>query len=186
MNILRDRLGVNDGSGQVLFQTAWHGTPHRFDKFTLDHIGEGEGAQAHGWGLYFAKDKNVSEDYRKFLANSKEKYVLGGKAYTVDESNWYDTWRDDSGNEISGYEPVSYALRTYSDNNKDIAAAIGEIKEAIEILKKDASASIEVEEKALKLLEGGIQKKEPGQLFEVDTRSNGVMKAILSRSRLVN
>lgn len=163
--------------GQELFQAAFHGTPHRFDRFSLDAIGTGEGNQSHGWGLYFAKDKNVSEDYRKALANSKEKYVLGGKAYTVDESNLYDIWRDDSGNEISGYEPVSYALRTYSDNNKDIAAAIEEIKEAIEILKKDASASTstEVEEKALKLLEGGIQKKEPGQLFEVDIPENDML-----------
>lgn len=163
--------------GQELFQAAFHGTPHRFDRFNLDAIGTGEGNQSHGWGLYFAKDKNVSEDYRKALANSKEKYVLGGKAYTVDESNLYDIWRDDSGNEISGYEPVSYALRTYSDNNKDIAAAIEEIKEAIEILKKDASASTstEVEEKALKLLEGGIQKKEPGQLFEVDIPENDML-----------
>ena len=35
MNILREKLGVNDGSGQVLFQSAWHGTPHRFDEFSL-------------------------------------------------------------------------------------------------------------------------------------------------------
>ena len=63
MNILRERLGVNDGTGQVLFQTAYHGTPHRFDEFSLEHIGTGEGAQAHGWGLYFAQDRKVSEDY---------------------------------------------------------------------------------------------------------------------------
>lgn len=172
---IRNKGTWNSADPRILYQPVYHGTPHRFDRFSLDAIGTGEGNQSHGWGLYFAKDKNVSEDYRKALANSKEKYVLGGKAYTVDESNLYDIWRDDSGNEISGYEPVSYALRTYSDNNKDIAAAIEEIKEAIEILKKDASASTEVEEKALKLLEGGIQKKEPGQLFEVDIPENDVL-----------
>ena len=52
----------------IYFQSAYHGTPHRFDEFSLDAIGTGEGAQAHGWGLYFAENKEVSEDYRKKLA----------------------------------------------------------------------------------------------------------------------
>ena len=52
-----------------LFQRAWHGTPHKFDKFTLDHIGEGEGQQIHGWGLYFAQSREISnERYRKRLS----------------------------------------------------------------------------------------------------------------------
>ncbi len=51
----------------VLFQPAYHGTPHKFDEFSLEAIGTGEGAQAHGWGLYFAADKNISENYRKVL-----------------------------------------------------------------------------------------------------------------------
>lgn len=161
---------------RILYQSAWHGTPHRFNEFSLDAIGTGEGAQAHGWGLYFAKDRNVSEEYRKALVNPQEKYILGGKAYTVDESQWYDIWHDDTGKEIGGYNPVSYALRTYSDNNRDINAAIAEIKETLEIMKKDASDSTEVEEEALKLLEGGIQKKkESGQLFEVDVPENDVL-----------
>lgn len=32
--------------------TAYHGSPHDFDKFSLEHIGKGEGAQAYGHGLY--------------------------------------------------------------------------------------------------------------------------------------
>ena len=34
--------------------TAYHGSPHTFDKFSMDKIGTGEGAQAYGHGLYFA------------------------------------------------------------------------------------------------------------------------------------
>ena len=52
---------------ESLDQTAYHGTPHRFNDFSLEHIGTGEGAQAHGWGLYFAENKDVSEDYRRRL-----------------------------------------------------------------------------------------------------------------------
>ena len=46
VNLLRDKLGVNDGSGFILFRTARHGSPHRFLKFALVHIGRGEERQA--------------------------------------------------------------------------------------------------------------------------------------------
>lgn len=45
-------------------QTAYHGTAYAFDKFTLDHVGSGEGVQAHGWGLYFSLDRQIAEGYR--------------------------------------------------------------------------------------------------------------------------
>ena len=50
------------------YQSAWHGSPHDFDEFDLGAIGTGEGNQAHGWGLYFAKKKSVSRNYQKELA----------------------------------------------------------------------------------------------------------------------
>jgi hypothetical protein len=50
------------------YQSAWHGSPHDFDTFDLGAIGTGEGNQAHGWGLYFAKDKKVSKQYKDVLS----------------------------------------------------------------------------------------------------------------------
>ena len=50
------------------YQSAWHGSPHDFDTFDLGAIGTGEGNQAHGWGLYFAKKKSVSKNYQKVLS----------------------------------------------------------------------------------------------------------------------
>jgi hypothetical protein len=44
---------------------AFHGTPHQVDKFTTEKIGTGEGAQAYGWGLYFAEAQEVASSYRK-------------------------------------------------------------------------------------------------------------------------
>lgn len=57
------------------FQSAWHGSPHDFDKFSLHAIGTGEGAQAYGYGLYFAGDKAVAEFYRRELAKSAQDSV---------------------------------------------------------------------------------------------------------------
>ena len=52
---------------------AFHGSPHDFDKFSLEKIGTGEGAQAYGHGLYFAEAENTARSYRDSLA-SKWKY----------------------------------------------------------------------------------------------------------------
>lgn len=43
-------------------QAAYHGTAYTFDKFTLDHVGSGEGVQAHG--LYFSLDRQIADGYR--------------------------------------------------------------------------------------------------------------------------
>lgn len=32
-------------------EPVWHGTPHKVDRFSLDAVGTGKGAQAYGWGL---------------------------------------------------------------------------------------------------------------------------------------
>ncbi len=66
--------GVVGADGITYFQSAYHGTPHKFDKFSTDNIGTGEGAQAHGWGLYFAENKEVSEKYRENLSHPEYFY----------------------------------------------------------------------------------------------------------------
>ena len=45
----------------------YHGTPHKVDRFRLERIGTGEGAQAFGYGLYFAESKRVGAAYRDNL-----------------------------------------------------------------------------------------------------------------------
>lgn len=66
-----EQLRRLEDENQILFQSAYHGTPHKFGEFSLDSIGSGEGAQAHGWGLYFAENKEVSEGYREKLLSRK-------------------------------------------------------------------------------------------------------------------
>lgn len=47
--------------------TAFHGSPHDFDRFDLTKIGTGEGAQAFGHGLYFAEKEGTARFYRDVL-----------------------------------------------------------------------------------------------------------------------
>jgi hypothetical protein len=51
--------------------TAFHGSPHDFDKFDAAHIGKGEGAQAYGHGLYFAEAEGVARQYRDALTGTQ-------------------------------------------------------------------------------------------------------------------
>ena len=50
---------------------ALHASPHSFRKFSTDYMGQGEGAQAYGWGLYFAESEKVNRDYLKKFARDK-------------------------------------------------------------------------------------------------------------------
>lgn len=59
------------GKDGVKYQRVFHGTPHRDiekEGFKLQKIGTGEGAQAYGYGMYFASQKEIAEKYRKDLA----------------------------------------------------------------------------------------------------------------------
>jgi hypothetical protein len=47
---------------------AYHGSPYDFDRFSMDKIGTGEGAQAYGHGLYFAEAEDVAKGYRDALS----------------------------------------------------------------------------------------------------------------------
>lgn len=60
---LRNEREANEG----YYQSAYHGTPHSFEQFDLGAIGTGEGNQAHGYGLYFAADRKIADNYRKML-----------------------------------------------------------------------------------------------------------------------
>lgn len=64
----KDLSNYRNANSNIFYQSAWHGSPHDFDTFDLGAIGTGEGNQAHGWGLYFAKKKSVSRNYQKVLA----------------------------------------------------------------------------------------------------------------------
>lgn len=52
----------------VLEMVAWHGSPHKFDKFDISKIGTGEGNQVYGHGLYFAGAESVANYYKNALA----------------------------------------------------------------------------------------------------------------------
>ncbi len=80
---------------------AHHGTPHKVDRFSTEKIGTGEGAQVYGWGLYFAENRQVANEYADgltagFRADGRAKpwWVIDGQ--TMDElpSDWSETRKE--------------------------------------------------------------------------------------------
>lgn len=52
----------------LMLHPAWHGSRARFDKFSSEFIGSGEGAQSYGWGHYFSSLREIAEHYRNKLS----------------------------------------------------------------------------------------------------------------------
>lgn len=59
---------------------ALHVSPHKFRKFSTNHMGTGEGHQAFGWGLYFMTNAEVNRHYYGMFSGYEESYLLGGQA----------------------------------------------------------------------------------------------------------
>lgn len=106
------------------YQAAWHGSPHDFDTFDLGAIGTGEGNQAHGWGLYFAKKKSVSRNYQKEL--SKRLGTTNPKLFKV---------------EIPDKKTMLDEDKYFKEQNKDIINKIVSAVNNLEIDKRKALLS---------------------------------------------
>lgn len=154
-------------------QSAWHGTPHDFDGFDLGAIGTGEGAQVHGWGLYFAQDRKVSEEYKEWLAGKHISY--DGKpisAYTGDihqaltalEKRIQPNFTEDIPTQIIAYQNelaqnVRRARVLLSAIDVELAKDEDSPPATLAALRKDASARIrEIIDSAPPLHNGGRRK----------------------------
>ncbi len=56
---------------------AYHGSPHKFDKFKSEAIGTGEGAQAYGHGLYLSESPAVADEYAGKLSTPFIEFATG-------------------------------------------------------------------------------------------------------------
>lgn len=147
---------------KIYHQKAYYGSPYTFDHFDLGAIGTGEGNQAHGWGLYFAQDKKIAENYKDILGANSGEVITGKTKYKINEDgDWYD---ENTGNIIDDITPLSMALTEVletgnsnkaiehlqefikSKDGKTAQTVISQVKrakEAIKLLKKNEFAGHE-------------------------------------------
>ena len=151
-------------------QRAWHGTPYDFDAFDLSGIGSGEGNQAHGWGLYFAQNREVSEAYKEILGDKGSTVELNGEVWTVNESGDWET----TGKTAKYGEAIGYALDALEEHGTKDAA--------INILQKNLKegrfrgAYIAEAQKAINILQQGEAKgRKGGRLLEAEIPDTDVL-----------
>lgn len=145
-NALRKRREEMQG----YYQTAFHGSSHRFEKFDLGAIGTGLGAQAHGWGLYFAENKEVAAEYRRKLTKSSSPYtvVYDGK---IDEKitnilsrslSGPELYAMASGKKIDLQSSIARSIEAYSRDNKSIDKLISILQDQINKIEDNPKISI--------------------------------------------
>ena len=87
---------------------AYHGSPHQpFNRFDMNQIGTGEGAQAYGHGLYFAEAEDVAKTYRDVLSESAVSVADGVKYSSHDV----------------GTNPVARAAKALAEHSGNTEAA---------------------------------------------------------------
>lgn len=62
---------------------AWHGSPYDHNGFSMHMVGQGEGANEYGWGLYFADQKAIAEHYQVALSQTHWQTSQGMLQYHV-------------------------------------------------------------------------------------------------------
>ena len=157
---------------KMYFQSAYHGSPHKFDEFSLDAIGTGEGAQAHGWGLYFAANKEISHGYMERLSEGEWRYK--GKRLAGGEIFFYKSIKEDKQGTINliqnRIDETQAKLKNKQKELKETKSPIFSdfYKDEIKSLKTE----IEYQKNNLKKIKSidvsKIEFKAEGQLFEVD------------------
>lgn len=90
-----------------------HGSPYKFDKFSDEFIGKGEGAQAFGHGHYLTEDENVAIHYADSAVNRKGLSLQAAENVTKTFKN-------------GDYE----ALRSYAKDEMELSKKFGAHNEA--------------------------------------------------------
>lgn len=110
---IREIVNLNGKKEVVYNQTAWHGSPYDFEHFDLGAMGSGEGNQVHGWGLYFAKNREISEAYKDVFGYKGNYVNFNGKHYTQKEDGTFVS----GGDEVEDGSPLEYALTELLNSN---------------------------------------------------------------------
>ena len=121
--------------------TVYHGSPHKFDKFDMNKIGTGEGAQAYGHGLYFAEKKGVANEYKKNLSGDATIKKNGRNIATLQPNGTFTPLTTDDYLEASslavteGNIDSAISNLNYEIGNTNNISFINRAKEAINNLK---------------------------------------------------
>ena len=166
------------------FIRAYHGSPHKFDRFDMSKIGTGEGAQAYGHGLYFAENPKVAQEYRNLIPMSDS--TDGGLFYARSAlaDSRFDTPKALSYLENKRKETLN-ASQFLTDGGKSILANIDNAIERIGAgeFKPGHMYEVNINARPEQLLDWDKPVRDAPTLLEQITGRYGGQEALLRRSR---
>ena len=169
--MIQERIGIVNG--EKFNQSAWHGTPHDFDGFDLGAIGTGEGTQVHGWGLYFAKERKVSEGYKKRLSTKRTIIHLGENSYVEYGSGYKEI---SSGERVDGASALGFALDGILASEGDISSVIQTFENDIKESDAENSAFYKEVVRILRENDSSVEEGvDTSRLFEVEIPDDDVL-----------
>lgn len=171
---IEDQMAIGS---MKLDQKAWHGTPYDFERFDIGKIGDGVGDQVHGWGLYFAKDRKISEAYKEVLGADAGAVIVDGVTYKIDEEG---DWTTAAGQKLIDNEPLEFVLDTFDamSGSKNKESAIKSLKERIAGTKRTANTESYIAklEEAINIIEkADVKYENTSRLLKVEVPENNVL-----------
>lgn len=172
--IIEDQMAIGS---MKLDQKAWHGTPYDFERFDIGKIGDGVGDQVHGWGLYFAKDRKISEAYKEVLGADAGAVIVDGVTYKIDEEG---DWATAAGQKLIDNGPLEFVLDTFDamGGSKNKESAIKSLKERIAGTKRTANTESYIAklEEAINIIEkADVKYENTSRLLKVEVPENNVL-----------
>ena len=121
--------GVKDAQGNPYFQKAYHGSPYTFSEFKPGNN------NAHGFGVYFAKDKSKTDKYKnKGVSQVREQtFSYDGKELTAEESHILNKYLGHSFYKLMASDKAEASKKLHDVaasivNNADVANAKEQLK----------------------------------------------------------
>jgi hypothetical protein len=184
MTELGDRMLAGPLSVAPVGMIAYHGTPHTIlDKFDINKVGTGEGAQAYGHGMYFAEAPAVAETYKK--AGSELKLDFNKPLQELNISPFITTHNLDFDSPLNAaLSRISKRIRTDALDNPNLPVDKNLVKEQfdnyINMLDDKYVADV-AQKKALQELikkEGYPSPSFSGNLYKVDIPDEYIPKML--------
>lgn len=155
-------------------QIAFHGSPHVFDTFSTEAIGTGEGAQAHGWGLYFTKSREVAQGYRdRLLAEDAdgEELMPYKQEYAETKREEFDKLLDELDPEDEADSSVIQTIEALRDENTNLLEMYDTVQ--------DIDDMADIDNRAIRYVEDAfsysLSRYQGGRVFEVDIPEDRVL-----------
>ena len=159
---------------------AYHGSPHKFDKFDISKIGTGEGHQAYGHGLYFAGNESVARGYRDMLAPPSvvQATMPSGKSFPVTKDYLTDLAHSLGDWQLRGVPSTMAERLSKSSNVDDYLQKLNSIDmnglqqhfpKVAEDVEKEKKYFEWLNDKGRKL---SVHRENPGHMYEVDIHAN--------------